>query len=92
MDNQSNQPSQDSSRNSLVHQRTWIDHLWVIREHWILALLAAVAVTSVFVWKKSQTIPLYRSIAILLYEPQRDRVINIQGVTDSGRGPRNVTA
>lgn len=82
-------PSPETPRksdNTLVHQRTWTDYLWIIREHWILALVFAVSISTFFAYKKLQEIPLYRSTAILLFEPDTDRIIPIQSVVDSGGG------
>lgn len=78
--------SHDSTRNTLVHQRTWTDYLWIIREHWILGLILGLAAAGFFAYKQFQAVPLYKSVAILLFEPQKDQVINIQSVTDSDIG------
>jgi len=82
MENTPPQPPKSGSAN-LVHQRTWTDYLWIIREHWFLALLVAVCLSGYYARKEFQTVPLYRSVAILLFEPKQDRVINIQSVVDS---------
>lgn len=74
------------SDNTLVHQRTWTDYLWIIREHWILALLVAVVAAGFYTYKQLQAVPLFNSTTILLFEPQRDRVINIQSVVDNSVG------
>ncbi len=86
MENNSSQESTRKSGNALVHQKTWTDYLWIIREHWILALVVALAASGFYAYKKMQQVPLYKSIAILLYEPERERVINIQSVVDSPLG------
>ncbi|MEX0322354.1 MAG: GumC family protein [Puniceicoccaceae bacterium] len=86
MDNDSNTQAEKKSDNTLVHQRTWTDYLWIIREHWILAILVAVCGAGFFAYNKYQAIPLYKSIAILIYEPQKDQVINIQSVVDNSLG------
>lgn len=67
----------------LSQERNWTDHLWTIREHWLLALLVAACVGGFYIYKSLQAVPLYKSTAIYLFEPNTDRVINIQGVVDS---------
>ena len=67
----------------LLHERNWTDHLYTIREHWILALLVALCASGFYVYKSLQAVPLYKSAAIYLFEPSRDRIINIQGVVDN---------
>ncbi|MEX0326691.1 MAG: GumC family protein [Puniceicoccaceae bacterium] len=86
METNPNQTPEKKSGSALVHQRTWVDHILVVREHWILALLAALSLAGLFTYKKLQVVPLYRSVSILLFEPQRDRVINIQSVVDTPLG------
>lgn len=86
MDNNPTQSPERKSGSALVHQRTWVDHLLVIREHWILGLLVALVLAGFFTYRKLQEVPLYRSVAILLFEPQKDKVINIQSVVDSPLG------
>ena len=86
MENNPNPTTEKKSGSALVHQRTWVDHLYVIREHWILGLLLAVCLSGAFAYKKLLEVPMYRSVAILLFEPQKDRVINIQSVVDSPLG------
>lgn len=85
MEQSSSQQQTQSSDVALVHQRTWIDHLWVIREHWILALLVAIILSGFFAYKQLQSIPLYKSIAILLFEPNFDNV-DLPGVRRSPLG------
>jgi capsular exopolysaccharide synthesis family protein len=75
-----------NKRHSLVLDKNWLDYLWIIREHWIIGLLFAAIVASFFAYQKFQAVPLYRASTILLYEPQKDRVINIQSVVDSSVG------
>lgn len=83
MDTNSDKESPKKADTSLVHQRTWTDYLWIIREHWILALLFATSISVFFAYKQFQAVPLYRSIAILLFEPDTDKIINIQSVVDN---------
>jgi len=64
-------------------EKSWLDYLWIIREHWLLALLVALTVTGFYIYKKSQTIPLYKSMAVMAFEPQQDRVLNLDQI--SGR-------
>jgi capsular exopolysaccharide synthesis family protein len=71
------------STRGLLHKNTWIDYLWIIRDHWILATLVAVSLSGFYVFKKSQAIPLYRSSLILMVEVQKDQVINIEQVVDN---------
>lgn len=70
-------------KRSLVADRNWVDYLWIIKEHWILALIVAVSVSGFFIYRSFQTVPLYKSSAILLFEAQKDQVINIQQVVDN---------
>jgi capsular exopolysaccharide synthesis family protein len=86
MEKDSNQQNNRSSDNTLVHQRTWTDYIWIIREHWILALLVAGCASGFFAYNKFQAVPLYKSMSLLLYEPQKDQVINIQSVVDNSLG------
>lgn len=86
MEKNSSSEKPHKADNSLVHQKTWTDYLWIIREHWILALLFAVCISVFFAYRQMQEIPLYRSSAILLFEPDTDRVINIQSVVDNPGG------
>lgn len=85
MENDHHHPN-NSKKSNLVHQKTWTDYLWIIREHWILALLIATCLAGYYAYRQFQTIPLYRSVAILLFEPKEDRVINIESVVDSSIG------
>jgi capsular exopolysaccharide synthesis family protein len=86
MENQQIRPEATPPSNALVHQKTWMDHVWVIREYWMLALLGALSIAGFFAYKKLQAVPLYKAVAILLFEPQKDKVINIQSVTDTPLG------
>ncbi len=63
-----------------------MDHLFVVREHWILALLIALCGAGVFAYRQMLAVPLYKSVAIILFEPQKDQVINIQSVTSTPLG------
>ncbi|NBD37260.1 MAG: hypothetical protein GVY10_01670 [Verrucomicrobia bacterium] len=58
-------------------EKSWLDYLWIIREHWFLALLVALTTAGFYIYKESQTIPLYKSMAIMVFEPQKERVLNI---------------
>lgn len=90
MNNQQNDSSTNASQrnnsNSISTEKSWLDYLFVIREHWILALLVALSVSGFYAYKKLQTVPLYKSVAILLFELQQDKVINIQQVVDNSLG------
>lgn len=79
----SSQAGGNGSTQSLLHRNTWIDYLSIIRDHWILATLVAVALSGFYIFKKSQAIPLYRSSLILMVEVQKDQVINIEQVVDN---------
>ena len=74
---------QDAAKtvNKLMTEKSWLDYLWIIREHWVLALLVAATVSGFFIFKQSQVIPLYRSTAIVMFEPQQDRVLNIDNLS-----------
>jgi succinoglycan biosynthesis transport protein ExoP len=78
--------SENESTSKLLHEKSWLDYLWIIRDHWILAAAVAAALAGFFIHKESKTIPLYRSAAILLFELQQDRVINIEQVVDTSLG------
>jgi succinoglycan biosynthesis transport protein ExoP len=73
----------NSPTQGLLHRKTWIDYLWIIRDHWILATLVAAALSGFYIFKKSQAVPLYRSSLILMVEVQKDQVINIEQVVDN---------
>lgn len=81
--------SEDSTpRKSKAHNANWVDYLWIIRDHIWIAMAVAAIVAAVYFVRKSDAIPLYRSSAIVLFELQRDNVINVQEVQGSiaGRG------
>jgi succinoglycan biosynthesis transport protein ExoP len=90
MSENNNHPSGTDSRSSLgkrlLNEKNWLDYLWIIREHWILALLTASLLAGFWVYKQSQTVPLFKSVALLLFEVQEDRVLNIQQVRDNSLG------
>ncbi len=79
-------PTAGRSVANLLSERNWLDYLWVIREHWLLAVVVALLAGGFFVYKKSQAVPLYRASALLIFEVQRDQVLNIQEVVDTSLG------
>lgn len=81
-------PSPSPSGKRSLSDKSWLDYLWIIREHWILALLFAACLASFYAYRELQTIPLYRSVATLLYEPQQSSLVNIDGAQSNpmGRG------
>jgi capsular exopolysaccharide synthesis family protein len=75
--------SNGKSGNSLITERNWLDYLFIIKEHWILALLVALSASGFYVYRSLQSVPLYKSSAITIFELQKDRVINIEQVVDT---------
>lgn len=87
METDPQKPVNGSARKeSILNSRTWLDHLFVVREHWILAILVALSLAGFYIYKSLQTTPLYKSQAILIFEVQQDRVINIEQVVDTSLG------
>lgn len=68
------------------HTRTIMDYILIIRERWFIALIFAAAVTAYYASDKLKATPLYASRAIILFEIDTDRVVNIQGVVSSSIG------
>jgi capsular exopolysaccharide synthesis family protein len=85
-DDNTNNQTESSRKKALLNQKSWLDYLWIIREHWLLGLLVGACAAAYFAFSKEQEIPLYRSVAVLIFEAQRDRVINIQEVVDTSLG------
>jgi succinoglycan biosynthesis transport protein ExoP len=75
--------STSESASKLLNEKSWLDYLWIIRDHWILALVVGCTLAGFYIHKESKAVPLYRSTALLLFELQQERVINIQQVVDN---------
>jgi len=68
------------------HEKSWLDYLFIIREHLLLSMIVAACASAYYFHKQSQEIPMYRSSALVLFETQKDRVINLQEVHDTSLG------
>lgn len=71
-----------------LSKKTWVDYLWVIREHWLVGLILAAVISGFYIHHSLRTVPIYKSNAILLFEFQQEQVINIQPV-ESGVDTRS---
>lgn len=60
----------------------WTDYLIIIRERWLVALMFAIALPSLYFYYQIQQPKLYASTAFLIVEPSADRVVNIEEVVN----------
>lgn len=78
--------SASAPENSGQPKKNWVDYLLIIREHILISIILAAIVSGFYFHDKSKAIPLYRSSALVIFEIQKDRIINVQEVTDVSLG------
>lgn len=70
----------------------WQDYVSMVRDYWYFGLIVGAIVAAAFAYNKFQEVPLYRSSATVLFEIDRDRVLNIEEVRDTSirRNPDSI--
>lgn len=72
----------DSGGTSVGLQRPFSDLLLIVRERWLLALLAATTAAGALYFYRSQVEPEYTAVASILFEITPEQVMNVQEVSD----------
>lgn len=80
--------NRSSLREKLAHYSgawspNWQDYVSMVRDHWYLGLIVGALVAGYYAHTKFQEVPMYRSSATVLFEFDRDRILNIEEVRDT---------